>query len=655
MSGLAAVGIWPAHGTRHRTGSSLVVAARLAAAQLISAPARSVLETLALASADGLLAVDFPSTGRDVLAVTAGLALLPAVVAASVVTPHVERRRTAAVLYVTGARARDLRRPVLVAVIVQAVVAVVGGVAVARLLGVATGTTVRLAEPAVFGVAVPVVAALVSLPGRVRQPRLRPLVPAVVRISAGFVLVAMGTLLPSVSRTWTDLSLTLVPGLVLITVGVVVAVPAVVRTVAAMLARRRSGRGRVVAQLASQRLAAITPAACVIGVGVCLVGVQSILGTGLAEREAQRRASLPDLRFGLSDRQIVVGGRSDLAFGLVRGSVDRKRIARAAQQLRGRAAVAAVAAPVAWSSAGAAGSPPVGPAPFAPRRRDGLQGTSASVAIATPELLAVLGLEDQQVALDRGDAVVLDPSVVGSAGEARLTLELPGRGTVVLPAVVAQRRRIATALPGVLLVPSALRGGSGPQRTIVTGVVARFERPATAADAALFGRLVGAPAQLGDASDPRVAERSRLDAASTVVISAPGDVVLGTALAAVVGLVALVLGLQFAASAHRFQDDLLEVVGAPTSFRRRLLAWQGGIVTGLGVLIGGGIAVSGTAVGITSYNEQGRGSLPPIPFGVPAAFLLGAVLLVPLGAAAGAVLVPRRPVDIRRLDDRLLA
>ena len=67
----------------------------------------------------------------------------------------------------------------------------------------------------------------------------------------------------------------------------------------------------------------------------------------------------------------------------------------------------------------------------------------------------------------------------------------------------------------------------------------------------------------GDAVDVERLEDTRLDAASSVVVRTSADVIAGVLLVGLAGVVALVVGLRFAALAHRAEDDLFEVVGAP--------------------------------------------------------------------------------------------
>jgi hypothetical protein len=68
--------------------------------------------------------------------------------------------------------------------------------------------------------------------------------------------------------------------------------------------------------------------------------------------------------------------------------------------------------------------------------------------------------------------------------------------------------------------------------------------------------------------------------------------------------------------------------------------------------------VLATRVGVGGYNSDGRFTdgveLPPIPLTLPAALVVGSVV-VPVVAAfvAGALVRPRRPLDLPALADRM--
>jgi hypothetical protein len=115
-----------------------------------------------------------------------------------------------------------------------------------------------------------------------------------------------------------------------------------------------------------------------------------------------------------------------------------------------------------------------------------------------------------------------------------------------------------------------------------------------------------------------------------------------------------VVGLRFAEVAHRAEDDLFEVVGAPGATLRRIVAWQGALVTLLGVGLGLSVGLIGTASGIARYNSSGRERLPPIPFDVPGLLLLGLLVLPLAGAAVAWASSGRRPaVDPVLLAERM--
>ena len=112
-----------------------------------------------------------------------------------------------------------------------------------------------------------------------------------------------------------------------------------------------------------------------------------------------------------------------------------------------------------------------------------------------------------------------------------------------------------------------------------------------------------------------------------MVVRSSADVVGGVLLVGLAGVLALLVGLRFAALAHRAEDDLFEVVGAPGATLRRIAAWQGALVTVVGVSLGAAVGLIGTASASRGYNSHGRGELPPIPFDVPGPLLIGLLVL----------------------------
>jgi hypothetical protein len=194
----------------------------------------------------------------------------------------------------------------------------------------------------------------------------------------------------------------------------------------------------------------------------------------------------------------------------------------------------------------------------------------------------------------------------------------------------------------------------GPDRATF-GAVLRLPHPATRAEVDAIASAVPNNVVLaGDAVDFDRLEDTRLDAASSVVVRSSADVVGAVLLVGLAGVVALLVGLRFAALAHRAEDDLFEVVGAPGATLRRIAAWQGAVVTVVGVSLGAAVGLIGTASGIARYNSHGRAELPPIPFDVPGPLLIGLLVLPVAGAAVAWTAAGRRPaVDPALLAERM--
>jgi hypothetical protein len=286
------------------------------------------------------------------------------------------------------------------------------------------------------------------------------------------------------------------------------------------------------------------------------------------------------------------------------------------------------------------------------------------VVLATPDLVRALGLERFEADLAQGRALVLDPNVMTgdfSSVDLRMSGSIldpgaPEGARVSLSAIEVEEFASATRLPAVIVGEQTFQEefGIGADR-ILRGAVVRLPHPASRAEvdaiAAAVPPSVSSTVLRGDDVDVEVREEGRLDESGSVFIRSSTEALGGVLLVGALGLAALLVGLRFAALANRAEDDLFEVAGAPSSTLRRITAWQGALVTVVGVVLGFAVGLAGTASGIARYNASGRGELPPIPFGVPTPLLVGLVVLPLAGAAVAWASAGRRPA----IDPVLLA
>jgi hypothetical protein len=510
------------------------------------------------------------------------------------------------------------------------------------------------------GFMVPVVVAAV-VGGRGEESLLRPTtsVPrarlsGAARLILGAALVFFGVALPGSARSWFELDITLVPGLILVGLGLALIAPTLLAVAGRLLARAdRRPSARLAGRLAVDRRRALGPAACVVAAGAAAVVIQGVLGAGLVAREVHRRATL-SLQAGTRSDQVIMDAALPPQLNLSSSSTPGAGLGQLTLQdvtRIGEAAPGAVVAPVVQPISPGSAGPFVALAATVTVDRRTDAGTGR-VALATPELLRALALERFEREVAAGGALVLDPSVRVRDGLVALSLNKPD-GTSYRSAFRAERvvggRAIPTRLPAVIVAESGLqsRVSIGPDRAIV-GAVVRLPHPASKREVDAVASVVPSAVVLaGDAVDVDRLEHTRLDAASSVVVRTSTDVIGGVLLVGLAGVVALVVGLRFAEVAHRAEDDLFEVVGAPGATLRRIVAWQGALVTLLGVGLGLSVGLIGTASGIARYNSSGRERLPPIPFDVPGLLLLGLLVLPLAGAAVAWASSGRRPLWIR--------
>jgi hypothetical protein len=117
------------------------------------------------------------------------------------------------------------------------------------------------------------------------------------------------------------------------------------------------------------------------------------------------------------------------------------------------------------------------------------------------------------------------------------------------------------------------------------------------------------------------------------------------ALLAILPLV--IVGVALNGATRTTENELLELQGAPGSFRRRANVIEAVLVALAGVVVGAGIGVGGTVAGIAIYNASGVETrdvtYPPVPITVPVVLILGLVMLVPLAVGLAAALATPRP------------
>ena len=658
----------PSHRRRKAAVSSAGVLVHQAWAGLAQNRARTVAALTGLTAGTAVLTATWDAPALGVGGRWAGAVLVLVVATATAIAADPRQLRAAAVIDLLGASRWQRRAVVVLEAMLLGLLALPAGLALGTVISRVSGTApAPVAAVAGCAVLLPMAGALVA--GRARTMvtvtdarGARPLVAVrmrrwalVLRIVAGPLLIQAGWKLAADATSFFDLDLFLWPALVLVTAGLVLLVPVLLDGLAAVLSRAPGVAGSLAGWLLRARRRLVTPAVLLGVAGALAVAVHAMLGAGLTRREEVRRAELSSYQFtaGLDARQMVLG-RSD-SVELFLPAIVQPLPSTLVDQARTRWPDAVVA-PVELLTA------EVQPAPIA-------SPGSRRVGVATPDLLAALGLEQLADDVAAGRAVALDASVTRQGRVTIVDDQRSGRraGPIVLPAVPARPGVVATHLPAVLLPPEVADGG----RMGLGAVVVRLPRPATDSDLTLLGAL-GMEADdtpslpltvwRGDEVDDQVVEDGRLDASRAIGLREPAGVRLAVMLAAAVAIVGLLVTLRLVAVTRRSDEDVMELVGARFRTIGRIAAYQAAILTAVATSLGLAVGIGLTRLGIEQYNAGGRlgtgpdeTDLPPIPVIVPPVLLVVLVAAPVVAGVMAALVARRRPrVDPTAIADGLL-
>jgi hypothetical protein len=474
------------------------------------------------------------------------------------------------------------------------------------------------------------------------------------RLGLGFALLLVGAGLPALVSTGSGLDLALPLGLFLGIAGLVVLAPIVSLAVAPLISRLPATSPRLaMASLREQRRGLTIPVALVATVVLLLV-VQGVVGQALGAREQARAVALRALgpaSVGGGERAVVVDQAWPAA--AVEGPTPADPVA-----LARRAGPGAIAAPIALLQATAL--PPGGRSGNVSLPGELFSTASGgAVALATPELIAALGLNGALAQEDR--ALVLDDRLLAEDGTVHLVgtnfSEPVGRKRtgLHLRAIDVVPDRVWTGVPAVLLPRAAVTAidlGDGLDGQIVsnpgavdTGAVVRFpNRPTDAEVAALTGPTTDAVR-----GDRRIdlTRQNRTDRTGSIWVRTTGearDLARSLLVLAVVGLAVALASLRLAV---RPDDAVLLELGA----RRRTLvaihAWRAAAVASGAALLGAAIGLASTAVGVWHYDHRARLQedvvLLPLGWQVPNLIWLVIVVVPLLAAAIGGVLAALGP------------
>lgn len=470
------------------------------------------------------------------------------------------------------------------------------------------------------------------------------------RVTLGVVLAAVGIWFVVISTsTGSNVDLALPVAFAFVFGAFALVGPAAIGAVAAIVERIPRPVARLGATSTARNRRGLTLPVTMIAALACVLVVMVVVGEGLGAREAARRQALTALG------PATVAGSS--RFIVVRnGSFP---IAPEMESIQ-KVAPDALAADILEVPL----QPRSGRVDFGEVRTNDFldRGDQApvDVALATPELLSVLGLDAKLATGQR--AVVLDARTLRPDQTVRLEPPEPSVASpdpvaarpLVLPAIVVRAGTVAAGLPAVLLPRRVLPPLGEPPSDGGIAIVRLDHRPSVS-DLDAIRRAVGARSVIRGDEPVDVLDTHRTDRVDSILVRGRADSyrllaeLLAVATAAA-GLAHLAIRL-----ATRWDDAILLDLGAERSTLVRVAAVRAGVVAIVAVGLGAAIGLGGVAIGLARYRQVGRFSSPdplaPVPFAVPAPVgigLVGLLTVVVLVAVAASALAPPRSGPPRR-------
>ncbi|HMJ78511.1 MAG TPA: FtsX-like permease family protein, partial [Iamia sp.] len=524
-------------------------------------------------------------------------------------------------------------------------------------------------------------------PGR-GHPVLRAGLTIVAVVGAVLTARAVGT-----AETWFDLDFLLLVAAAPL-VFAVAWISAQLMGLAASPLRRLGPTARLAATPLVVRRGHLGPIAAAVGLVVTLAVLEGVVGASFGAREAGRdRADVVLGETGTSDDQLIVSTSNlpadetrrvaaEAATGkqvrlavidqLGEGGTETRPDIRAESPPRSRIPARLTELDVSFVADDFVAVPPgVSVA---------VDAGSSWVGVATAADLSALGLADLGPALERGEAVVLNPDV---AGTTTIALEGPDGAEIGrLPAARSGADEHGLLLPAVVVSP-AVADGLGQARYGGRAVVvptdpesrragsdtvevafaihdhARKELPDVAGTesegVAASARYVESqePPARGDEEVVRDAG-GPLNALSFMSGTASEGRSRGFALA-VAALLVCVAGTILVLGGSRAEDAVLEAQGAEPRTRVVVAAVQAGAVALTASVLGGLAGIGLPVLAMTSYNDRDRvDGLPDIPVVIPVSVAVLLVVLPVAAAVIAAVVVRSRPLapaaDLALLD-----
>lgn len=490
----------------------------------------------------------------------------------------------------------------------------------------------------------------------------------------GLVLIVGAGALPSTSSTGWELSLSLLVAWIGVGVGLLLLLPALVRIALVLMQRLPVP----VMRLAGGRaMPAMGTSIWLVALGTTVLVSATVIGFGLVGREQPRLAALQryDLRQGTADDQVIVREAGPTVFGPTMDGLSSSFTDAALAAVRetpGLAEAVPVLVPI--RPLGGLSRSPVGglvvpslkvePGPL------GSPGTS-TVAVATPELLAVLDASSFGPFIDGGGALALNRTRLDrgrvSIAVSRIYRDAAPVRRLRLAARALKPRRVAVGLPAALVSAATIRRLTSdiPQPLLVVGRAPTFSSADRAGLQSRLDAVASGPGSFGLHSDIALGSDpfdlgllDRTDAPSVSLVRDEPSLlgVLGAGLGGYLLVVAVTT--RFVALSRRREDEVFEVLGAPAGVVPRIAAVQAGVVATVGVLVGAAIGFGATLTGLYQYNHNTRLDaqtvFPAIPVYVPPLLLIGLVLMPLVSAAVAALMARWRPaLDPTLLGERL--